>query len=92
LKKKIDFFKGQIEKNGLIERFLPSDSAIQCCLVPGNEQVKFIAGHLQENGFDIKPIMAPSVSEGKERLRFCLHSYNSMQEISKCLTVLAKFI
>lgn len=92
LKKKIDFFKSQIEEANLGDRFLPSDSAIHCCLVPGNDEVKSIARQLQENGFDVKPIMSPTVSEGKERLRFCIHSYNSEEEMSKCLTILAKFI
>lgn len=92
LKKNIDFFKTQIEKYELCDKFLPSDSAIQCCLVSGNDQVKSVARQLQENGFDVKAIMPPTVSEGKERLRFCLHSYNSEEEMSKCLTILAKFI
>lgn len=92
LKKNIDFFKSQIEKNKLGNKFLPSDSAIHCCLVSGNNEVKSIARQLQKKGFDVKPIMSPTVSEGKERLRFCLHSYNSGEEMSKCLTILAKFI
>jgi len=92
LGKNIDLFKGQIKKNNLSNKFLPSDSAIHCCLVSGNEEVKFNARQLQENGFDVKPIMSPTVPIGKERLRFCLHSYNSEEEISKCLTILAKFI
>jgi 8-amino-7-oxononanoate synthase len=37
---------------------------------------KAIATQLQENGFDVKPFF-PTVPEGQERLRFCLHSYNS---------------
>jgi len=92
LKKTIDFFKAQIQQNELTDKFLISDSAIHCYLISGNNEVKSIAKQLQENGFDVKPIMSPTVSEGEERLRFCLHSYNSMEEISKCLTILAKFI
>ena len=51
-------------------------------IIPGNEKVKAIAGQLQEKGFDVKAILSPTVPEGQERLRFCLHSYNSTQEIS----------
>lgn len=92
LKSNIDFFKSQIKKNKLGDKFLQSGSAIHCCLISGNDEVKSMAEQLQENGFDVKPIMSPTVSEGKERLRFCLHSYNSEEEISECLTILAKFI
>jgi len=88
----IQHFKSKLETLNLKPFFIPSDSAIHCCLVSGNNEVKFIAGQLQKNGFDIRPIMSPTVTEGKERLRFCLHSFNSEQEISKCLTILAKFI
>lgn len=89
--KNIDFFKGQIEKNGLLDKFLLSDSAIHCCLVSGNNEVKSIAERLHENGFDVKPILSPTVPEGQERLRFGLHSYNSEEEIASCLSILAKF-
>ncbi|HOD11073.1 MAG TPA: 8-amino-7-oxononanoate synthase, partial [Flavobacterium sp.] len=40
---------------------------------------------LQEKGFDVKPILSPTVPEGQERLRFCLHSYNSSNQISEVL-------
>ncbi|MDO8317120.1 MAG: 8-amino-7-oxononanoate synthase, partial [Flavobacterium sp.] len=58
-----------------------SKSAIQSAIIPGNEKVKTIANQLQEKGFDVKAILSPTVPEGQERLRFCLHSYNSPEEI-----------
>jgi len=90
LKKNIDFFKSQIKENGLGDRFLPSDSAIHCCLISGNVSVKSIAHQLQDSGFDVRPILSPTVPKDKERLRFCLHSYNSDKEIKECLSILAK--
>jgi 8-amino-7-oxononanoate synthase len=72
--------------------FIDSDSSIHCCVVSGNDTVKSIAQKLQEQGFDVKPILSPTVSEGQERLRFCLHSYNSSEEISKVLQLLATFV
>lgn len=65
--------------------FVPSNSAIQCAIIPGNEKVKSIAKSLQEKGFNVKPILSPTVSEGQERLRFCLHSFNSENEIQSIL-------
>jgi len=62
-----------------------SKSSIQTVLVHGNEHAIRIAARLQENGLDVRPILSPTVKEGKERLRICLHSFNSGEEI-KALT------
>lgn len=82
------------EKNmlGLKPLFVHSKSAIQSAVVPGNENVTSIAEKLQEKGFDVKAILSPTVPEGQERLRFCLHSYNSPEEISEVLQLLSVFI
>ena len=88
----IQFFKSEIKKNNLQDRFIESDSAIHCCIISGNDKVKSIARELQNHGFELKPIVSPTVPKGKERLRFCLHSYNSEEEISEVLQLLATFV
>jgi 8-amino-7-oxononanoate synthase len=82
------------EKNilGLKPMFVRSKSAIQSAIIPGNQNVKSIANQLQEKGFDVKAILSPTVPEGQERLRFCLHSYNSKEEISEVLGLLSTFV
>ena len=82
------------EKNllGLKLMFVRSKSAIQSAIIPGNQNVKSIANQLQEKGFDVKAILSPTVPEGQERLRFCLHSYNSKEEISEVLSLLSTFV
>ena len=77
---------------GLKPMFVQSRSAIHSAIIPGNERVKKIAQQFQENGFDVKAILSPTVPEGQERLRFCLHSYNSTEEISKVLGLLSTFV
>ena len=77
---------------GLKPMFVYSKSAIQCAIIPGNEKVKNIAAQLQQKGYDVRPILSPTVPEGQERLRFCLHSYNSESEISNVLELLATFV
>lgn len=67
-------------------------SAIKSIVIPGNDKVKKVAQYLQENGFDVKPILSPTVPEGQERLRFCLHSYNSKEEIKVVLNLLTTFV
>jgi len=82
LRENIVFFNQQKNLLSLKPLFVRSKSAIQSAIIPGNEKVKAIASQLQEKGFDVKAILSPTVPEGQERLRFCLHSYNSPEEIS----------
>lgn len=92
LKSNIQFFNQQKIQLGLKPLFVYSKSAIQCAVIPGNEKVKNIAAQLQQNGFDVKAILSPTVPEGQERLRLCIHSYNSEKEISEVLQKLSEFI
>ena len=91
LRDNIDFFVSQILKLGLQEQFVKSESAIQSCIVSGNSEVKYMAGNFQKCGFDVKPILSPTVPQGQERLRFCLHSYNTQDEIMEVLKLLVTF-
>jgi len=88
----VEYFKSEIHKYGIQNHFIDSNSAIQCCIVPGNDRVKSVAKMLQDHGFDVRPILSPTVPKGQERLRFCLHSYNLAKEISEVLQLLATFI
>ena len=92
LRNNIQFFNQEKMQMGLKPLFVYSKSAIQCAIIPGNEKVKSIANQLQNNGFDVKPILSPTVPEGQERLRFCLHSYNSSSQISEVLKLLSSFV
>ncbi|MDX8552574.1 pyridoxal phosphate-dependent aminotransferase family protein [Tenacibaculum sp. 1B UA] len=80
------------ESNRLQLSFIESNSAIHCCIISGNERVKSIALQLQQKGFDVKPILSPTVPPNQERLRFCLHSYNSKEEVINVLENLATFV
>jgi 8-amino-7-oxononanoate synthase len=85
-------FNQQKNLLGLKPLFVRSKSAIQSAIIPGNEKVKTIANQLQEKGFEVKAILSPTVPEGQERLRICLHSYNSKEEISEVLALLCTFV
>lgn len=76
--KRIQHFTGSINPG---KDLLVSRSAIQAILVPGNTRAREIASDLQEAGFDVRAILSPSVPEGSERLRICIHNHNSMEEI-----------
>lgn len=92
LKENIQFFKSECERLQLKNKFINSHSAIQCCIIPGNNTVKNIAETLAKNNFSVKPILSPTVAKGQERLRFCLHSYNTRAEITKLLQLLSTFV
>ncbi|WP_128759746.1 aminotransferase class I/II-fold pyridoxal phosphate-dependent enzyme [Leeuwenhoekiella aestuarii] len=90
LNENIQFFRKEIKTKKLQAYFIASDSAIQSAVISGNERVKAISRKLKENGFDVKAILSPTVPAGQERLRFCLHSYNTQSEIETVLELLAK--
>jgi len=92
LRENIIHFNQQKNLLGLKPIFVRSKSAIQSAIIPGNEKVKWIAKQLQEKGFDVKPILSPTVPEGQERLRFCLHAFNSKEEISNVLQLLSELV
>ena len=92
LRENIIHFNQEKKQLGLNPLFVRSKSAIQSAIIPGNQKVKNSANQLQEKGFDVKAILSPTVPEGQERLRFCLHSYNSKEEISEVLRLLSIFV
>ena len=92
LKRNIIHFNQEKSQMGLKPLFVYSKSAIQCAVIAGNEKVKSIANQLQDREFDAKAILSPTVPEGQERLRFCLHSYNSQKEISDVLQQLSLLV
>ncbi|HEY1040832.1 MAG TPA: pyridoxal phosphate-dependent aminotransferase family protein [Bacteroidia bacterium] len=61
---------------------LSSDSSIHCVIVPGNKEVSDASRSLREKGYDVRPIKSPTVRAGSERLRVCLHSFNTPGEIT----------
>jgi 8-amino-7-oxononanoate synthase len=89
LQAKIKLFLSGVEKSTLNR--INSNSAIQNVIVPGNSEVKKLARYLQENKFDCRAILSPTVKEGSERIRICLHSFNSDQEINGLTSTLKKF-
>lgn len=82
----ISIFKTQESKF----RILKSGTPIQVVIIPGNEEVKTIAKLCQQNGFDIRPILYPTVPKGQERLRIVLHSFNSIAEVNGLIDLLRK--
>ena len=80
-----EIFRENLQKNNtnfseniiLKESFTP----IQILQIGGNERTKALATFLQKENFDVRPILAPTVKEGEEILRICLHAFNTKEEI-----------
>jgi len=53
--------------------------------VKGNEKLRALSSELALQGFDVRPIMSPTVRKGSECLRLCLHAFNTMDEIKSVM-------
>ena len=92
-------FPAQINERNLLRNlislfnhpgFKKSETPIQCFIMPGNENVKHIALNLIANKLDARPILYPTVPLGEERLRITLHSYNTIEETQRLISILTK--
>lgn len=88
LRENINFFTREIENNGLGTYFRGSTSAIQICELGGNENVKKLSQVLRIKGFDVRPILTPTVPKKKERLRLCIHAFNTTNEMKEVLQII----
>lgn len=88
LQHKIAYFRRVATENIPTGCLLDSPSAIQGIIVGGNQQTRNLAQQLYIKGFDVRPILAPTVPITTERLRICLHTHNTYQQIDQLLSIL----
>lgn len=51
-------------------------------------RARSLATHCQRRGYMVRPIMAPTVPEGTDRVRLCLHAANTVAEVrGLCLAI-----
>lgn len=84
----IQFFRSLIREHHIT--CVDSESAIQSLIIPGNIQARALAENIVQAGFAVKAILSPTVPAGQERIRICLHSYNSKEEISGLISVITQ--
>ncbi len=85
----IRLFK-ELSKNNGIPLAEDSPGPIQCIIIPGNEQVRAVAAIVIATGYDVRPILSPTVPSGSERLRICIHTFNSPEELKGLVNTLKK--
>jgi 8-amino-7-oxononanoate synthase len=61
---------------------LNSQHPIQGIIFSDAKTTTDFADYLNQNGFNVRPILSPTVPKGKERVRICLHAFNSEEEVS----------
>jgi 8-amino-7-oxononanoate synthase len=66
-----------------------SSTHIQSLPIPGNENVKRHSELLFKQGFDVRPIMSPTVRRGHEMLRVCLHVFNQEDHLNQLLRAIS---
>lgn len=87
----INLFKESLKGYSSLS-YISSESPIQCIVVAGNTAVKAVCEAVQKDGFDVRPIVAPTVPEGKERIRICLHSFNTKSQVVQLLASINKHV
>jgi 8-amino-7-oxononanoate synthase len=87
LKKNIEYFNNQLNSN---LDFIESRSAIHCILKSGNIAVQQLEEKLAKDNFFVKSIKSPTVKTNKERIRICLHSFNTKEEIDNLLLLISQ--
>ena len=84
LQSNIDFFRSTLNYQGVSA----TNSPIQIIEVPGVENALSLAKRLQVNNFAVKAILSPTVPKGQERIRICIHAFNTKEEIEKLTEIL----
>jgi 8-amino-7-oxononanoate synthase len=88
LRKNVNYFNSLFHNH---QGFIKSNSAIHCCVVSGNKEVQELEKFLQENQLFVKAVKSPTVKAGLERIRICLHSFNTKEEIDLLHSKLISF-
>ena len=89
LHQRIAFFRERVTQKLSTGCWTDSSSPIQCLLIEGNEACRAVATRAQVAGFDVRAILSPTVPVGQERVRICLHSFNTEEQIAGLVDVLA---
>ncbi|QJD78486.1 aminotransferase class I/II-fold pyridoxal phosphate-dependent enzyme [Spirosoma rhododendri] len=85
---RLHYFQTQVVAKLPNTRWTDSQSPIQCLLVSGNDDARRVAAAGQQTGLDLRAILSPTVPIGQERIRICLHAFNTTDELDRLRLVL----
>ena len=86
LHKIIGYFRSKTATSPV--KWMDSSSAIQAVQIRDNARCRMVATALQQAGMIVKPILSPTVPAGTERIRVCLHAYNTPTQIDTLFNLL----
>ncbi len=69
-----------------------SETAIQPIVIGSNQKAREASKQLSEYGFDVRPILSPTVQRGSERLRISLHAFNTSDQIDQLTSALKNIL
>ncbi len=92
LRQNIETFLQEMKALNLSSYFIPSRSPIQSFLLPDATQPDGIRQIFAKEKIGAKIIFSPTVPKGQERIRICIHSFNTSAEIRRILQLLSTFV
>ena len=87
----IDYFREAKTKYPNIT-FMDSRSAIQGIIIGDSFKARALSEHLFSKGIFVKAILPPTVPAGTERLRICLHTFNTREQVDLLLSAVNQFL
>lgn len=89
-RKKLEALTSFFNKNTITSLKNPSAplSPIQSVITGNSASAKILSEKLEKANFYAKAIVYPTVAAGQERVRICLHSFNTHEEVKKVLSIL----
>jgi 8-amino-7-oxononanoate synthase len=89
LRENISYFLNSSKE---FKSLIPSDSAIQCLVTGDGKRADEIEKLMEKNNIYARAVKSPTVKAGAERVRFCIHSFNTKKEIDILISVLKSTI
>lgn len=91
LKSRIDYFCESVPEYWQ-DKLANTAGPIQILHCPGAERAMGLERHLRKSKIAIRAIRHPTVAEGAERLRVCLHAHNTEAEIDQLVHALSTYL
>jgi len=88
LRARVDQFNELIVAAGIREAVPLTEGPVQIVRLPGNAAVMAAEAACRAAGLLVKGIRSPTVAAGQERLRICLHAFNTPEEVKRLVDCL----
>ena len=81
----------RIHLQNLIQLANYSHTPIQSISIADNQAAHRLVSALNQEGFDIRALLSPTIQKGKEIIRLTLHAFNSKEELLYLLELVRKY-